>query len=466
MVRDCAIEILKLIRNNDGIEKEKLINPDMDVHKIIDLILSECRCSIIDKDGNYSRYGSSTDIRIIEILIKIFLSNVKEIPPEVISMALTKEGVIGPFKKVNLNKSYSEENGLYNLEIEDIFPNEFHVNIFKDNVEVREKFIKEILKPYVKNIIYENDNLMCKSPIGAYISKHIIRLIVPQKSDEELVKDLIDILKSQINTEDALIDNIANYIFINIMNNKFFKDELVNRTLDTTELQKLGKISIGFGSLVENMVYETLQMIELRSFPYGEIISVKNTFYTVVAVLEALSMNFESLSEDEILEKVENIYKYYSNKNEVKYRTQNVDSSKYEFPTQFVEVANIKDAMKNLCKMIKVLLEKKEQLDESVYIKEVLRIHYRFTKIQPFESANGRTIRAIVNILLMSKGMIGIFRKEKRKDYIEYINEANKIIKENEDKYIKGLSAKTMECVELENKFLDNNDIPFLLVNC
>ena len=61
--------------------------------------------------------------------------------------------------------------------------------------------------------------------------------------------------------------------------------------------------------------------------------------------------------------------------------------------------------------------------------------------------------------------MIGIFKKEKRKEYIEYINEANKIIKENEAKYLAALGEKTMECVELENGFLDKEiALPFLLV--
>ena len=464
MIRSSAVELLNLIKNNDGLEKNELLNPSMEIQKIIDIILGECRCSIMDKDGNYARYGSSTDIRVIRILIQIFLSNVKEIPPEVVLMALTKETVIGPFKKIKIKKVYNEENSSYKIDMEDIFPNEFHVNIFKDNTEVREKFIKEVIKPYVKSIIFENDDLMGKCPIGSYINKHIFSRFTTKKEDEELVDDLKEILKTEIKTNEDLIDNIAHYIFINIMNNKFFKDELVSRSLDTNELQKLGKISIGFSGMVESMSYETLQMIELRNFPYGEIISIKNTFYTMVAVLEALSINFENISEDEILEKIEKINKNFMNKAQNRYRTKNANSNKYGESIEFVEEKDIQSAMKNLCKMIKVLLEKKDEIDSSVYLKEVMRIHYRFIRIQPFDGANGRTARAIVNILLLSKNMVGIFRKEKRKDFIEYINEANKIIKKNESRYLCALGKKTMECIEMENEFLDM-DLPFLLVN-
>ena len=50
------------------------------------------------------------------------------------------------------------------------------------------------------------------------------------------------------------------------MNNKYFKKELVDRQLGATELQKLGRISVGFKSMVESMCYQTMQMIELRNF--------------------------------------------------------------------------------------------------------------------------------------------------------------------------------------------------------
>lgn len=472
MIRNSATEILNLIRKNDGYDKEKIINPDMEVQKITDIILSECRCSIIDKNGNYSRFGSSTDIRIIKMLIQIFLSNMHEIPPEVVSIALTKEGVIGPFKKISLQKQFDEKTEKYDIDMKEVFPKEFHVSIFKNNLEVREKFLTEILKPYVKKIILNNEILMSKSPVSAYINKYIVRFFAPIKSDEQLTNRLIEILKTQLtSTSDELIKNIADYIFTNIMNNKYFKEELISRTLGTTELQKLGKISIGFHSLVDSMAYETLQMIELRNFPYGELISIKDTFYTMVAVLESLCVNFENQDEDDILKNIEKINKAYNVTNktktetDVKYRLSEITTNKYGNPDTFVKPENIKNALQNLCKMIKVLLNKKDEIDDQTYIKEVLRIHYRFIKIQPFENGNGRTARALVNVLLQSKGMIGIFRKEKRKEYIEYIEEANKVIKQNEERYLSALSEKTMECVELENEFLSLNNLPFILAN-
>ena len=119
--------------------------------------------------------------------------------------------------------------------------------------------------------------------------------------------------------------------------------------------------------------------------------------------------------------------------------------------------------MSNLCKMIKVLLENKDNITPENYIKEVIRIEYRYLRIHPFAKANGRTARAIVNILLQSKGMLGLFRKENREEYLEWVREAHRIIKENEEKYIAGLIENPMECIEMENEFL-NRELPFMLV--
>ncbi len=463
MVKENAEKILNLIKQNEGLVKSEVFTePNIDVQKLIDLILSECRCSITDNNGNYIRFGSSTDIRVIRMLIQIFISNEKEIPAEIVSMALTKEGVIGPLKKVQIEKRYDEEKDCYELDMEEIFPNDFYVSIFSENLEVKEKFIKNILKPYVKNIIFENDLLMNKCP-GAVINRYITRFFKKQKTEVELLQNLTSILKSAINTNDELIENIANYIYINIMSNKYFKDELVNRTIHTTELQKIGRVTGGFGSLVDSMAYEVLKMLELRSFPYGEISSIKNTFYATVAVLESLCTELDNKNEQQILESIKRINRFFSHKDESKYRTAEANSNKFGVKTEFVEASDIEKALKNVCVEIVNLLQHKDELEIKEYLKESTRIHYRLVKIQPFEGANGRTARAVLNVLLIQKGMMGIFRKENRGEYIEYINEANRIINENEKQYLQGLCGNVEECNCYENEFL-KNEFPALFV--
>lgn len=466
MVRDVACELLNLIKENSGLNFKELNNSSkIDIQKIIDIALSETRCSITDEQGNYSRFGSSTDIRIIGNLINIFLSNIKVIPQEIVCMALSKEETVGPFLKIDFEKKFNNEDATYDIEMEKIFPNEFYTSIFENNKEIRANFIDEILKPYVKEVIFENDILMSKSPLGAFISK----LITRPKDREDYIEDLKIILKKELNCEDNLIDNIANYIIINIMGNRYFKTELVNTSIEATELQRLGKIYYGFNSLVESMVSETIRMIELKSFPYGEYIAIKNTFYTLIAVLKTLSESFENLDENEILHKIQQLNLNFaktnggkkSNSNTI-YRNQELEKNKFGDVLKFVKCDDIEKAMNNLCKMIKVLLENKDNMSVENYVKEVLRIEYRYIRIHPYVRANGRTARAIVNVLLQAKGLLGVFRKENREAYLEWIREAHRIVKDSEDKYVVGLVGNPMECIELENEFL-KREVPFLL---
>ncbi len=540
MIKDIALEILNLIKDNEGLNKYELYTkPNIQVQKIIELILGESKCSIIDNSGNYTRLGSSIDIRIIKNIIKIYISNAKEIPPEIVSMALTKEEILGPFMKLDIQKIYDNQYNKYEIKLQKIFPDDFNLNIFKENIQVRTEFIDNIITPYVKNIIFENDILMSKSPIGAFIGKKMW----VKKENEELVYDLVSILKKvckcdeKINEE--LIQNISNYIVINIMNNKSFKSELINGTLNATELQKLGKIYTGFNGLVENMVSQTIKMLELKDIPFEEYKTIENTFYIVISVLKALSTSFDNLSENQILDEIEkvnldfsNIGKFgnqgkyehigekvnigkcgnenndeysvigecsninqYSNISESSdigeysnisksrnieecsnlnemyngikkmqiYRTGELHMDEYGNIMEFVKPELIPTAMNNLCKMIKILLKNKEQIGIEMYLREVIRIHYRLIRIQPFTESNGKTARAIANILLQSKGMIGVFRKEKKKDYVQSIVEASKVIKDNETQYIDGLSCNPMWCMQVENEFL-NKELPFMLV--
>ena len=58
-MKELSKKILKLLEQGTGLEQEKINNPSMDLLKIVSIILSECKCSIVDTKGNYLRYGSS-----------------------------------------------------------------------------------------------------------------------------------------------------------------------------------------------------------------------------------------------------------------------------------------------------------------------------------------------------------------------------------------------------------------------
>lgn len=76
---------------------------------------------------------------------------------------------------------------------------------------------------------------------------------------------------------------------------------------------------------------------------------------------------------------------------------------------------------------IKVFQSKIKDLSLSDRIKFVIEIHHRLTVIHPFMDGNGRTLRAFMNLQLVSMGIPPIYIKTKNKnEYLEALSEADK----------------------------------------
>ena len=110
MIRNTANDILELLKNGTGLDKEQIFNsPDRDIQKIISIILNECRCSIADRNGCIKKEENNTDIVKIRNIIMTFLSNMQELQEELVLSVLTKDEIIGPFMKLKFNKSYDKD---------------------------------------------------------------------------------------------------------------------------------------------------------------------------------------------------------------------------------------------------------------------------------------------------------------------------------------------------------------------
>ena len=85
MIRETANDILKLLKNGKGLEKDKIFeNPSRDVQKIIAIILNECRCSAIDRSGITKNNESNIDIVKVRNVVMTFLSDMQELQEELV----------------------------------------------------------------------------------------------------------------------------------------------------------------------------------------------------------------------------------------------------------------------------------------------------------------------------------------------------------------------------------------------
>lgn len=85
-----------------------------------------------------------------------------------------------------------------------------------------------------------------------------------------------------------------------------------------------------------------------------------------------------------------------------------------------IDYYRIPEEMLNADRRIEALMDDIQNLTISEYIKNVIKIHHYLTVIHPFRDGNGRTTRALANMMLLKKHISPVFFKESDKaDYKE-----------------------------------------------
>ena len=147
MIRETANDILKLLKNGKGLEKDKIFeNPSRDVQKIIAIILNECRCSAIDRSGITKNNESNIDIVKVRNVVMTFLSDMQELQEELVLSVLTKEEIIGPFIKLKFKKIYDRDFEKFDIEIEEPFEDDFTEILGCNNDDIKELIDKQLDK--------------------------------------------------------------------------------------------------------------------------------------------------------------------------------------------------------------------------------------------------------------------------------------------------------------------------------
>lgn len=355
-MKEMVEKVLNLLENGKGLQQEEIVNPSMEVLKLVSIILNECKCSIIDNNGNFIRYGSSINISVVEQMILNLLSEQNKIPKEITEKALTIQEIKGPEIDIVVEKIYDHSKEKIELQIEPIIFNSFEEILGKNNSEMQTKIIEEVLKPYVKQLIFSNNTLMKRSPVGAFISKAFFR----KKTPEQIKKVYLKIIKEYLNNYDEYqIQNTVNYIVDNIMFNNMFKTELINKAINSTELQILGRVYTGFSGLVYNMITTTISMILSKPSPNERVNEIKEIFNTMVEMLKVLNTDLEHLEQEQIAKKIKQVNGYFNENEKAQYRVNQIeiDDNILYVPYNYIE-----NTMNNLCLRIKALLLNKNEI--------------------------------------------------------------------------------------------------------
>ena len=112
---------------------------------------------------------------------------------------------------------------------------------------------------------------------------------------------------------------------------------------------------------------------------------------------------------------------------------------------KYVEPIHVASEMETLCEWIK------ESIDKMHPIIVASAAHYNMARIHPFDDANGRGSRILMNLILIEKGFPpAIIKNENRRKYIEALSEADK------GKLNKFTEFIAESCIETQKSVLDN----------
>ena len=109
------------------------------------------------------------------------------------------------------------------------------------------------------------------------------------------------------------------------------------------------------------------------------------------------------------------------------------------------------------------LVQNGNTMSKDEYLKKAVALQYRFIRIHPFPNSNGRTSRALLNMMIIPKGIIANFSKEDRNNFLKETNKTNVVM--DEKGYLSEIAFDSEKLDEIEN----STDIPlyeYIKNNC
>ena len=132
---------------------------------------------------------------------------------------------------------------------------------------------------------------------------------------------------------------------------------------------------------------------------------------------------------------------------------------------KMVEHQNVPFCMKRISEDIQELVQSASKMNKDDYLKRAVQLNYRFIRIHPFVDSNGRTSRALLNMMTIPKGMLIEVPKERKNEFIKAQRESNK--KMDKQGYFELLNNNREELKKIEKH--NNTELPvynFVKQNC
>lgn len=120
--------------------------------------------------------------------------------------------------------------------------------------------------------------------------------------------------------------------------------------------------------------------------------------------------------------------------------------------------------MQKLSKDIQELIEGVDSMTQDEYLKRAVQLQYRFIRIHPFRDSNGRTSRALLNMMTIPKGMLIEVPKDKKEAFVQSQKDTNEQL--DNQGYYEALSMYPNDLDVIEAQNMDLPTYEFIKQNC
>lgn len=196
---------------------------------------------------------------------------------------------------------------------------------------------------------------------------------------------------------------------------------------------------------------------------------ISQVYADVEAQLIAYSTDISKLDAQEIEDKIKQVNRASLKKPELqkhlsKTQYRNVDAYIKNNDVKLVSHQNVPTCMERLAKDISDLVHSADTMQQEEYLKRAVQLHYRFIRIHPFPDSNGRTSRALLNMMTIPKNILIEVPKQKK---AEFTKESNATHQQMDGQgYFEALSLNSDDLSLIEAKNMELPIYHFIRENC
>ena len=420
---------------------------DDEIQQIIEIITNECKSTIMKRDGTTKRYESDIYIESVKEIVQQLLTDKNTIKNSIVFRltSIPQRSIPGITTQIRIEKKV-DERGIPYIDIDKPLPDNFH-EIISGQIN-REQLEREVIKPYIARLCKKEKKLTKRH----FISRIFNPLSRKEVTNSELIERFENYLRENTNLSEEEIQNTSTYFILNILEKSTIGDELINTEVQGKSMTSKENKRNGYNDMIQNMSNELFEILNIIPNPNDDLEEIKDIYANTVGQLEALGI--ESERTPELIEKqIKNINRNINRHRQEQYNDngyRRVDVGISGKDIRLLKKEYVPQAMELYSQSVAQLLEHANEMNEEQYIKEVAKLHYRFIQIHPFPDGNGRTARAISNMLLLEKNIPAVFTKLNKTEYIRQMEGARALSRETG--YMEALYTDQTKCSEIEEK--------------